>query len=63
MAPKWNLKQISNYDEKSNGSFKSNSNEREKKLKNKRMKKKDTTDDPNVESESNRKIFQLPSQG
>ena len=64
MAPKRKLKQISNYDENSNGSFKSNSNER-KKLKNKRMKrqKTDTTEDPKIEFESNRKKIQLPSRG
>ena len=53
MAPKRKLKQISNYDEKSNGSSKSNSNER--KIKNKRMKNTDTTVDPKVVFESNRK--------
>ena len=53
MAPKRKLKQISNYNENSNGSFKSNSNER-KKLKNKRTKKSDTTEDPKIEFESNR---------
>ena len=62
MAPKKKLNQISNYDENSNILFKSNSNER-KKLKNKRIKKTDTTEDPKVVLESNQKIFQLPSRG
>ena len=48
---------------KSNGSSKSNSNE-SKKLKSKRMKKTDTTEDPKVVFKSNRKkVFQLPSRG
>ena len=51
MAPKRKLKQISNFVEKSNGSSKSNSNEIEKK----RMKKTDTTEDPKIVFESNRK--------
>ena len=64
MTPKRKLKQISNYDEKLNGSTKSNSNER-KKQKNKGMKKTDIIEDLRVLYESNRwkKVFQLPSRG
>ena len=53
MAPKRKLKQISIYYEKSNGSSKSNLNER--KSKKKRMKKTETTEDPKVVFELNRK--------
>ena len=61
MAPIRKLKQISNYDEKSNGSPKSNSNKNNHK--NKRMKNTDTTEDSKVAFESNKKVFQLLSRG
>ena len=61
MAPKRKLKQISNYDEKSNRSSKSNSNERKK---NKRMKNTDTTVDPKVvKYQTEKKYFSYQVEG